>query len=154
VGIPTRYRVTFLVGVVLAVLVAAPVAAHYGRVDLGVDAISLTSATRTDTGGVKVAGAVTCSKTTSGVWVGVSVRQVVGRTKTIRGSGGSSIRCLAGQKVPYSVTVMPRSGKFAGGHALVSAGAGKSVYYYDRETEREHYHWDSAWTRQEMQLKR
>jgi len=148
----SRLGLQILIALLLVAALAVPAMAHYGTANLGIDAIGITSATRISLGRAVVKGTVTCSKTTSGVWVNARVRQTVGRTTTIRGSGGTTIRCVAGTKVPYSVTVTPNSGKFAGGKALVSANASKEFYSYNENTGEEHYHWDGAGTTREMKL--
>ena len=124
--------------------------AHEGRADLDIDAVGITSATRITLGRAVVKGTVTCSKTTGGVAVGASVRQVAGRTTTVAGRGGTTIRCVAGTKVPFSMTITPEQGKFVGGDALVWADAYKEVYWDTNETW--HYHWDSASIAQVMKL--
>ncbi len=151
----------------MAAALALPAMAHYGRVNFGIDAVGITSATRTTLGRVVVKGTVTCSKTTSGVQVFASVQQVAGRTNTVYGETGYSeggyggggygqniptIRCVAGTKVPFSLTITPYNGKFVGGDALVRANASKYVYY-DTETSW-HEHWDSASTERVMKLTR
>jgi len=161
----SRLGLQILLALLLAAALALPAMAHEGKVDFGIQATTITSATRISLGRVVVKGTVTCSKTTSGVWVGASVRQVAGRTNTIYGQTGYSedgyyeggrniptIRCVAGTKVPFSLTITPYSGKFVGGNALVSADAYKEVY---TETETSwHYHWDGASIEREMKLTR
>jgi hypothetical protein len=136
----------------LVALLAAPAAGHEGRTDLGIDAVGVSSATRITLGRVVVRGAVTCSKTARGVWTNASVRQVAGRTNTVSGSGSRSISCVAGQRVPFSITITPRAGKFVGGKAVVSASAYRDFYTENNETW--HYHWDSASTARVMKLTR
>ncbi len=148
----SRLGLQILIALLLVAALAVPAMAHYGTANLGIDAIGITSATRISLGRAVVKGTVTCSKTTSGVGVNARVRQTVGRTTTIRGGGYGTIRCVAGTKVPFSITVTPNSGKFAGGNALVSANAYKEVETYNRETDEWHYHWDGASTTREMKL--
>ncbi len=151
----SRLTLPLASALLLLVLAVSGAAAHYdGKVNLGIDAVSITSATRTSLGDVIVKGTVTCSKTTSGVDVYSTVRQVAGRTNTIRGEGGGTIRCVAGKKIPFSATVEPEYGKFVGGKAVVSVGAYKEFWSYNEDTGEEHYHYDSAYTRQEMKLSR
>lgn len=155
-GITTRTgsRLGFriLLALLLVAVLAVPAMAHYGKANLGIDAVGITSATRITLGRVVVKGTVTCSKTTSGVGVGAIVRQVAGRTNTVQGHGGRVVRCVAGTKVPFSVTVMAEQGKFVGGKALVGAYAYKEVESYNPETDAWHYHWDEAYTEREMKL--
>ena len=130
----------------------SPAAAHDARVDLGIDAVTINSAERDRMSNVIVRGTVTCSQNRAGVGVGASVRQVIGRTTTIRAGGWSSVRCVAGRKVGFAMTLVPRSGKFAGGFATVSATAWKDIYWETRDTW--HWHYDSASTVQTMKLTR
>lgn len=157
-GITTRTgsRLGFriLLALLLVAVLAVPAMAHYGRAGLGIDAIGITSATRISHGRAVVKGTVTCSKTTGGVEVWAGVRQVAGRTNTVSGYGGRIIRCVAGTKVPFSVTVTAEQGKFVGGNALVQAGAYKEVESYNPETDAWHYHWDETYTEREMKLSR
>ena len=166
----SRLGLQTLLALLLTAALALPAMAHYGKVNHGVDAVGVTSATRISLGRVVVKGTVACSKTTSGVWIGASVQQVAGRTNTIYGESGYSenyggggpggggdfptIRCVAGTKVPFSLTITPFYGKFVGGSALVSAIAYKETWSYNRETDQEHYHWDSARIEREMKLTR
>lgn len=148
----SRLAIRMLLALLLTAALAIPAMAHEGKVDFGIDAVTITSATRITLGRVAVKGTVTCSKTTSGVDVYASVRQVAGRTNTISGEGYGTVRCVAGTKLPFSVLVTPEQGKFVGGSALVSADAYKEVY---TETETSwHYHWDGASTEREMKLTR
>ncbi len=135
-------------------LAVSAAAAHEGKVNMGIDAVSLTSATRTSIGDVIVKGTVTCSKTTSGVTVYTTVRQVAGRTNTIWGEDEGTIRCVAGKKLPFSATVEPGWGKFVGGKAVVSARVEKEFWSYNDETDEHHSHYDYALVRQEMKLTR
>ncbi len=159
----SRLGLQILLALLLAAVLAIPAMAHYGKVNFGIDAVGITSATRISLGRVTVKGTVTCSKTTSGVQVGASVRQVAGRTNSVYGESGYSeysgengptIRCVAGTKVPFSMTITPYSGKFVGGNALVSAIAHKDFWSYNEETDEYHYHWDSARIEREMKLTR
>ncbi len=156
IAIKTSARLTtyVLIALMAAAVLVTPAGAHDDKVNFGIDAIGITSTTRITLGRVVVSGTVTCSKTTGGIGVNARVRQVLGRTTTIRGGGNTTIRCVAGTKVPYSITVTPRSGKFAGGNALVSASAYKETWSYNEETDEEHYHWDGASTEREMKLGR
>ncbi len=148
----SRLGVGILIALMLVAVLAVPAMAHEGKVDLGIQATTITSATRITLGRVVVKGTVTCSKTTSGVGVYAGVRQVAGRTNTIYGEGGGTIRCVAGTKVPFSVTVTPEQGKFVGGNALVEAAAYKEVYSETYDSW--HYHYDFAVTEREMKLSR
>jgi hypothetical protein len=68
-----------------------------------------------------VTGMVTCTAGTTGA-IGVNLTQRVGRVATISGFGFADLTC-DGTEQTWSVTVQPFSGKFAGGHADVSADA-------------------------------
>ena len=150
----SRFGIGILMALLLPAVLVAPAGAHSSKVNFGIDAIGITSATRITLGRVVVKGMVTCSKTTGGIGVNARVRQVAGRTTTIRGGGNTTIRCVAGTKVPYSITVTPRSGKFVGGNALVSASAYKETWSYNEVTDEEHYHWDGASIERDMKLSR
>ncbi len=150
----SRLGLRILLALMLVAVLAAPAMAHGGKVNYGIDAVGITSATRITLGRVVVKGTVTCSKTTSGVGVGAIVRQVAGRTNTVEGHRGGLVRCVAGTNVPFSVTVMAEQGKFVGGKALVEAYAYKEVESYNPETDAWHYHWDEAYTEREMKLAR
>ena len=150
----SRLGIGILISLMLIAMLAIPAMAHDAKVDFGIQAITITSAQRTTLGRVAVKGTVTCSKTTSGVGVGAYVRQVAGRTDTIRGEGYRTIRCVAGTKVPFSVTVTPDEGKFVGGKALVQAEASKVVESFNEETGVYHFHYDFAVTEREINLTR
>ena len=146
----SRLGLRILIALLLVAVLAVPAMAHEGRANLGIDAVGITSATRITLGRAVVKGTVTCSKTTSGVQVGAFVQQPAGRTNTVYGEGYRTIRCVAGTKVPFSLTVTPYNGKFVGGNALVGAGAYKEVYTETNESW--HYHWDEAYTERVMKL--
>ncbi len=149
-----RLGIRVLIALLLVALLAVPAMAHEGKVNFGIEAISITSANRITLGRVVVKGTVSCSKTTRGVEVGASVRQVASRTNTISAEGSGWIRCVAGTKVHFSVVVTPEYGKFVGGNALVEAYAYKSVWWENEETGEWHDHWDAASTAREMKLTR
>jgi hypothetical protein len=71
------------------------------------------------TGAATVTGTATCTAGASGQ-VFVSVSQQVGRIATISGFGLAAFSC-DGTEQPWSASVQPFSGKFAGGHANVVA---------------------------------
>ncbi len=153
-GIATRTgsRLAFwiLIALLLLASTAIPAAAHSGTANLGIDAVGITSVTRITLGRVALKGTVTCSKTTSGVNVWAGVRQVAGRTNTVSGENYRTIRCVAGTKVPFSMTITPEQGKFVGGNALAWAHAEKYVYWETDETWHDHY--DSASTERVVKL--
>ncbi len=74
----SRLGLRILIALMLVAVLAVPAMAHEGKVDLGIQATTITSATRITLGRVVVKGTVTCSKTTSGVGVYAGVRQVAG----------------------------------------------------------------------------
>jgi hypothetical protein len=73
------------------------------------------------TGAATVTGTVTCTADASG-GISVSLTQQVGRVATISGFGFANVSC-DGTEQPWSTTVQPFSGKFAGGHADLVADA-------------------------------
>jgi len=74
----------------------APVSAHGGEGDLGLEAISVDSlVVNPRTGTVTATGTVTCSAELAGIFVGVDLSQVVGRFHTINGGGGTAVDCPA-----------------------------------------------------------
>jgi len=148
----SRLGLQALLTLLLVAVLAIPAMAHDAHMNYGIDAISITSAPRTTLGRAMVKGTVTCSKTTSGVEIYSGVRQVAGLTNTIWGDGWGTIRCVAGKKVPFSVTVTPEQGKFVGAKALVWAYAEKSFYSYNEDTGEEHYYYDFAGAEREMNL--
>jgi hypothetical protein len=113
--------VSTLVGVALALAVAGPVAADTGgggESDLGLEGFTLSGATvNTKTGVATVTGSISCSQDVEG-YVGVELRQSVGRFFTVAGWGGSSFTCLASTgSASVSLIVQPEQGKFGGGKA-------------------------------------
>jgi hypothetical protein len=73
------------------------------------------------TGVATVTGTATCTAGASG-GIFVSLSQQVGRIATISGFGSASLTC-DGTDQPWSASVQPFSGKFAGGQASVVADA-------------------------------
>jgi hypothetical protein len=88
------------------------------EVELGVDRFG-----RFDpqTGVATVTGTATCTAGASGQ-VFVNLSQQVGRVATIEGFGFAALSC-DGTDQPWSASVQPFSGKFAGGHANLVADA-------------------------------
>jgi hypothetical protein len=99
-----------------------------GGSNLGLEAITITGTSVAGrTGVVTVTGSVACSQDVNG-YVGVYVSQVVGRLNTIYGEGYAEFQCLAANgSAPFSVSVAPYSGKFAGGSATIGGYANASV---------------------------
>jgi hypothetical protein len=95
-----------------------------GGTDLGLDAITITGASVAGrTGAVTVTGSVACSQDING-YVDVYLSQVVGRLNTISGEGYTEFQCLAANgTAPFSLSVSPYSGKFAGGSATIQGYA-------------------------------
>ena len=116
------------VAAVLLVLVAAmPATANGGggEGDLGLDDLSITSATvDTRTGVVTVAGEVACSQDIEHLDVSVGINQPVGRFRSVTGWESDHFACLAADgTAAFSLTVLPDAGKFGVGSAFVGASA-------------------------------
>lgn len=97
-----------------------------GSEDLGLDGVQVISGTAsTATGSVTLSGSITCSQDIE-VFVFAQLSQAVGRFNTIRGWGQTAnpIACDAAVgSVRFALAVFPEFGKFAGGSAVVDAGA-------------------------------
>src|SRR2546423_4226431 len=128
-GFATRcLRLAAMSGLSVAMLVS-PIAVAAdtgggGNADLGLNAITITKTTVAGrTGAVTVTGSVDCSQDVNG-YVDISVSQVVGRLNTIYGEGYTEFQCLAANgSAPFSLSVSPYSGKFAGGSATIAGYA-------------------------------
>jgi len=131
--------VSLFVGAALAIAVAGPVTADTGggtETDLGLDAVAISGATvDTKTGIATVTGTITCSADVEG-FVGVDVRQNVGRFFTVRGWGGDWFSCAAAAgSATFSLSVQPEQGKFGGGAATAFGYAQADVCYQIGEDE-------------------
>jgi len=100
-----------------------------GSADLGLDAITITSASVNGrTGVATVSGRISCSQDITDVFVSAQLEQVVGRFNTIRGWGGAQVSCSAATgSAAWSFIVRAEQGKFAGGNATVYADAGIDI---------------------------
>jgi hypothetical protein len=74
----------------------------------------------TKTGVASVSGTVTCNSYVAFLSISGELKQNVGRFHTIRGSFGTTIECFAGHPAQWTASVVPESGKFGGGSALVT----------------------------------
>lgn len=68
------------------------------------------------TGSATISGTVTCTGVAEFAFLDVELRQAVGRVATITGTGSVDVTC-DGTTYPWSVEIVPSSGKFAGGKA-------------------------------------
>lgn len=97
-----------------------------GTDDLGLDALQVTSGTAgSASGSVILTGSISCSQDVN-VYVYAQLTQVVGRFNTLRGWGQTTdaVPCTAAVgTAQLQLSVSPESGKFAGGSAVVEAGA-------------------------------
>jgi hypothetical protein len=95
-----------------------------GGTDLGLESITISGGTViAKTGQVTLAGSVTCTQDLDAS-VSVDLAQVVGRLNTIRGSGFTSVSCLAAVgSASFTVSFFADFGKFAPGSARVDAFA-------------------------------
>jgi hypothetical protein len=113
--------------VILLAAAASPALADTGGggADLGLDAMTVTSATVNGrTGIATLSGTISCSQDLDGVFVGAELDQVVGRFTTLRGWGGTMISCSAADgTAAWSTSFGPDQGKFAAGSGTVSGYA-------------------------------
>jgi len=117
-----------VVPLALALGVVTPVLADTtggrGSADLGLEGIAISSTAVNKTGTATVNGTITCSQDVQGAFVVVEIDQVVGRFHTLRGWGGTAVDCSASTgSAPWTLTVQPDAGKFAGGRATLGAFA-------------------------------
>jgi hypothetical protein len=114
-----------LAAIALVLLTIAPAAAHEGSADLGLDDISITSATvDARTGLVTISGRIQCSQDLTQLSVYAGAEQLVGRLNLISGSGGDELDCVAeAGTADWSVSFYAWNGKFAPGQARVGASA-------------------------------
>ena len=111
-----------LAGAAVPALASEPVRGG-GSQDLGLDSVTVTSATLSDpkTGQVVVSGVVACSEPLQ-VLLHSSVRQNAGRgPHLVEASGGAEVACDG--QTPFSFAVSPDRGRLRAGDADVFAAA-------------------------------
>ena len=125
-------RVSTLARIVLPIILLASVATPAladttggGTADLGLDAVTITSASVNGrTGVATISGTIGCSQDITDVFISTQLEQVVGRFNTIRGWGWTQVSCSAATgNAAWSAIVRADQGKFAGGRATVYADA-------------------------------
>ena len=124
-----QFRRVLLIAALGAALAAWPSVASAdtvggGESDLGLDGLTITSATVAPrTGLVTISGEISCSQDLHAS-VGVGLTQVVGRLSSLSGDGWTDIECAAADEAAgFSVEFYAWSGRFAPGHARLSAYA-------------------------------
>jgi hypothetical protein len=109
-----RLRVTLLGAI--AVMASGVLIAPAASAD--VTGVTVESTTRDSTGIAYVEVTATCTLEGDTVYLYSSVRQAVGRTQSVEGSGSTTTTCMNGEATG-TVQVFPYEGKFAGGRAVI-----------------------------------
>jgi hypothetical protein len=107
-----------ILGLLLSVNVVVPTARaqEFFTVEVSIEEATF------EQGAVLVTGTVTCSEPTAFTDVSVEVRQPIGRFRSISGSTFDSLGPCT-DELPFSLLVLPDSGKFKQGTAFIRASA-------------------------------